>query len=69
MIQLKVLGEGANLWHKKPGAYWIKVSAQQLILWKNFCNVGKGDTIGATRAISELGRVARASLVSALADS
>ena len=28
MIQLKVLGDGLNLWHKKPGAYWIKVPHQ-----------------------------------------
>ena len=28
MIQLKVLGDGLNLWHNKPGAYWIKVPNQ-----------------------------------------
>ena len=34
MIQLKVLGDGLNLWHKKPGAYWIKVpyeSTQRIV--------------------------------------
>ena len=34
MIQLKVLGDGLNLWHKRPGAYWIKVpyeSTQRIV--------------------------------------
>ena len=56
MIQLKVLGEGLNLWHKKPGAYWIKVWPQHTCwrivpIWKKVTPLARQEQ---SRSLEEL---------------
>ena len=53
MIQLKVLGEGLNLWHKKSGAYWIKVRPQHTCwrIWKKVTPLARQEQ---SRSLEEL---------------